>query len=245
MLFVVTAFSYGDRVVLSIAGVSFAADLHLDALHLAYIFSGFSWAYAAAQLPAGSLLDRFGARRVYGISIFLWSICAILAGAAGYLRGAVAFGVILGLRLLSGLTQSPVFPGNGRIVAAWFPTSERGLASALFNSAQYFAVVLFAPLMGWIAHRWGWKECFWTLGAMGILLSIAWYRVIYDVATHPRVNPAEARLIEAGGGLGVIGATTSAGGGFPWAMWRGCCANACWSVSTLASTASTPSRGSS
>jgi ACS family glucarate transporter-like MFS transporter len=66
MLFVAGAFSYGDRVVLSIAAANIRRDLHLDALRLGYLFSGFGWAYATAQLPAGSLLDLFGSKRVYG-----------------------------------------------------------------------------------------------------------------------------------------------------------------------------------
>ena len=217
MLFLVTAFSYGDRVVLSIAGVAFARDLHLDALHVGYLFSAFSWAYAGAQLPAGAILDRYGSKGVYGISIVLFSLCAVLVGFAGFLAGPAAFLAIFGLRLLSGLAQSPVFPGNGRIVAAWFPTRERGLASAIFNSSQYFAVVLFAPVFGWIAHRYGWKECFWVLGGLGMVLAAVWTRAIYDVKTHPRVNATEVGLIEQGGGLLTLGAA-AAGRGLTWGI---------------------------
>ncbi len=205
-LFLVSAFSYGDRVVLAIAGISFAKDLHLNPVEIGYLFSGFSWAYVLAQLPSGWLLDRFGTKQVYGTSILAWSLFAALAGFAGYLNGAVAFTVIFALRLLSGLAQSPVFPGNGRIVAAWFPSTERGMASAIFNSSQYFALVLFAPLMGWIAHTFGWKECFWLLGIMGLGLTALWSRVIYDVKGHPDINEAEITTIEQGGGLCVIGA---------------------------------------
>jgi ACS family glucarate transporter-like MFS transporter len=217
MLFIVSTFSYGDRVVLSIAGISFTKDLHLDPIHMGYLFSGFSWAYVAAQLPSGGLLDRYGAKYVYGISIVLWSMCAVLAGFAGYLAPALAFTVIFLLRLLSGLAQAPVFPGNGRVVAAWFPTAERGLASAIFNSSQYFAVVLFAPIMAWIAHTRGWKECFWFLGVIGTILTILWFKVIYDVKAHPRIDPAEITTIEQGGGLCSIGPATKAGGmGLTW-----------------------------
>ena len=201
MLFVASTFSYGDRVVLSIAATQLRGDLHLDALRLGYLFSGFGWAYAAAQLPAGGLLDRFGSKRVYGISILAWSVCALLAGLAGSLPVTVAFFTLFVLRLLSGLAQSPVFPGNGRIVAAWFPTAERGRASAIFNSSQYFSLVLFAPIMGWIVHAYGWKECFWFTGAIGLLFGALWFRVIDDVKNHPRVSPAEVALIEEGGGL--------------------------------------------
>ncbi len=218
MLFIVSTFSYGDRVVLSIAGISFTKDLHLDPLHMGYLFSGFSWAYVAEQLPSGGMLDRYGAKRVYGISIFCWSLCAVLAGFAGFLAPALAFTVIFALRLLSGLAQAPVFPGNGRIVAAWFPTAERGLASAIFNSSQYFAVVLFAPIMAWIAHTRGWKECFWFLGILGVILTILWFRVIYDVKTHPSITATEISTIEEGGGLGNIGPATTVSGavGLTW-----------------------------
>jgi ACS family glucarate transporter-like MFS transporter len=201
MLFVASCFSYGDRVMLSIAGISFSKDLHMDAVRLGYLFSGFSWAYVVGQLPAGGMLDRFGSKRVYGISIVGWSICAILAGFAGYLPEASAFLIIFGLRLVSGLVQSPVFPGNGRIVASWFPTAERGRASAIFNSSQYFSLVLFAPILGWITNQWGWKQCFWFVGAAGILLSFVWHRVVYGVKTHPHINQGEINYIEQGGGL--------------------------------------------
>jgi MFS transporter, ACS family, glucarate transporter len=201
ILFIASAFSYGDRVALSIAGLAMAKDLHLDPLRLGYLFSGFSWAYVAGQLPAGALLDSFGSKRVYGISILCWSICAVLVGFAGYLPATAAFVAIFSLRLLSGLVQSPVFPGNGRIVAAWFPTAERGTASAIFNSSQYFALVLFAPVIGWIAHMRGWKDCFWVLGALGVVLSLIWFNVIYDVRSHPHVSRQEIDHIEQGGGL--------------------------------------------
>jgi MFS transporter, ACS family, glucarate transporter len=201
MLFLASTFSYGDRVVLSIAAVSLTHDLQLNPVRLGYLFSGFAWAYAAAQLPAGGLLDRFGSKQVYGISIICWSACALLAGLTGYLPAAAVFYTLFALRLLSGLAQSPVFPGNGRIVAAWFPTVERGRASAIFNSSQYFSLVFFAPIMGWIVHLWGWKQCFWLAGAVGLVLSVAWFRVICSVRNHPRISQEEIEMIEQGGGL--------------------------------------------
>ena len=201
MLFVASAFSYGDRFALSIAGISLSRDLHINPLQLGYLFSGFSWAYVVAQLPAGGLLDRYGSKRVYGISILCWSTCALLVGFAGYLPAAIAFTTIFVLRLVSGLTQSPIFPGNGRIVASWFPAAERGTASAIFNSSQYFALVLFAPILGWIAHISGWKQCFWFLGVLGFGLAFVWSRVIHGVKSHPRINQQEIDYIEQGGGL--------------------------------------------
>ena len=201
ILFAVSCFSYGDRVALSIAGAAMTRDIHLDPIRLGYLFSGFSWAYVLGQLPSGGLLDRFGSKRVYGTSIILWSICAFLTGFAGYLAASAAFTAIFVLRLASGLAQSPVFPGNGRIVAAWFPTAERGRASAIFNSSQYFALPIFAPIFGWIIHVAGWKSCFWFMGALGAVMTLVWFTNIYGVTNHPRISQSEIDFIERGGGL--------------------------------------------
>ena len=79
----------------------------------------------------------------------------------------MAFTVIFILRICSGLAQSPVFPGNGRICAAWFPASERGRSAAIFNSSQYFALPIFSPIFGGLIHTAGWQSCFlvpWRAG---------------------------------------------------------------------------------
>jgi MFS transporter, ACS family, glucarate transporter len=201
ILFVVSCFSYGDRVALSIAGTAMAHQIALDPVKMGYLFSGFSWAYVLGQLPSGALLDRFGSKRVYGIGIVVWSVCALLTGFTGYLAAGAAFAAIFGLRLIAGFAQAPVFPGNGRIVASWFPASERGRASAIFNSSQYFALSIFAPILGWLTHVAGWKSNFWFMGALGFVLVAIWMKNIHEVKDHPRVSVVEINYIEQGGGL--------------------------------------------
>jgi ACS family glucarate transporter-like MFS transporter len=201
MLFIASSFSYGDRVALSVAGTTMQKQLGMDAVRFGFLLSGFSWAYVVGQLPSGGLLDRFGSKRVYTISILLWTLCAFLIGLAGYLPQAYIFSTIFVLRLLSGLAQSPVFPGNGRIVAAWFPTAERGTASAIFNSSQYFALVAFAPVFGWLTHSHGWQWTFWFMGVFGLVLVFAWLKAVHSVPDHPMISQAEIEHIERGGGL--------------------------------------------
>jgi MFS transporter, ACS family, glucarate transporter len=210
MLFIASCFSYGDRVALSIAGTAMQRQLALDPVRLGFLLSGFSWAYVAGQLPSGGLLDRFGSKRVYGISIIAWTACAFLVGFAGYVVPAMVFSTIFVLRLISGLAQSPVFPGNGRIVAAWFPTAERGTASAIFNASQYFALVIFAPLFGWLTHSYGWRSNFWFMGLFGAVLTFVWWKTIYNVKEHPLISAAEIARIEKGGGLANLDRATGA-----------------------------------
>ena len=175
--------------------------LALDPIKMGWLLSGAGWAYVAGQLPSGGLLDRFGSKRVYGVSIVAWSICAFLVGLAGYAPAAIAFSIIFGLRLVAGLAQSPVFPGNGRIVAAWFPTAERGRASAIFNSSQYFSLAAFGPLFGWLTTHYGWHSCFYFMGVFGLLLALFWWKLVFNVTEHPMISRPEIDCIEAGGGL--------------------------------------------
>lgn len=201
MLFLVTTINFADRATISIAGSSIQKEFGIDAITLGYIFSAFGWAYVLGQIPGGWLLDRFGSKRVYAASIFTWSFFTFLQGYVGEFGVSTAVVLLVLLRLSVGLAEAPSFPGNSRIVASWFPTKERGTASAVFNSAQYFATALFAPLMGWIVYRFGWEHVFIMMGVLGMLFSLVWLKVIHSPRKHPLANAAEVQYIADNGGL--------------------------------------------
>nr|WP_082220518.1 MFS transporter [Domibacillus robiginosus] len=202
MLFLVTAINYADRATLSIAGTDMSNQLGLDSVMMGYVFSAFAWSYVAGQIPGGWLLDRFGSKKVYFWSIFLWSCFTLLQGFIGFFGTAgTAVMILFGLRFLVGLAEAPSFPANSRIVASWFPSHERGTAAATFNSAQYFATVLFAPIMGYITYTFGWEYVFYFMGAVGIIVSFIWMKAVYSPKEHPRINEAELAYIEEGGAL--------------------------------------------
>jgi ACS family glucarate transporter-like MFS transporter len=170
------------------------------------------------QIPGGALLDKFGSKKIYAIALVIWSAFTALQGFAGFFTGLAAASVLFAMRFMVGLAESPSFPANARIVAAWFPGSERGTASAIFNSAQYFSLVAFAPLMGWLAHSFGWRSVFWVMGLVGIVAAVALVKLIHSPMLHPAVNKAEVDYIEAGGGLvRMEEASASNGAAFTWA----------------------------
>ena len=201
ILFLVTTINYADRATIAIAGPELKKLLGLTPVQMGFVFSAFAWSYVLAQLPGGWLLDRFGSKVTYFFSIFLWSAFTMMMGGVGFFTGAAAVAVLFSLRLLIGVAEAPSFPGNSRLASAWFPTSERGTAAAIFNSAQYFATVLFAPLMGWLVHSLGWQSVFYVMGGLGILVSLLWLKTVYGPKDHPRINAAELEYIKAGGAL--------------------------------------------
>jgi MFS transporter, ACS family, glucarate transporter len=201
MLFAVTMVNYADRATIAIAGPVVSKDLGLSAVQMGFIFSAFGWSYVIGQIPGGWLLDRFGSKAVYFASIFTWSLFTVMQGAIGLASATAAFYLLFLLRLLVGFAESPSFPANARVCAAWFPANERGTACAIFNSAQYFATVLFAPIMGWITSVMGWPYVFYFMGLLGILVSFVWLKVVYSPDRHPRIGAAELDYIEKGGGI--------------------------------------------
>jgi ACS family glucarate transporter-like MFS transporter len=201
ILFAVTTINYADRATIAIAGPELKKLLGLSPVQMGFVFSAFAWSYVLAQLPGGWLLDRFGSKITYFFSIFLWSLFTMLMGGVGFFTGAAAVTALFTLRLLIGAAEAPSFPGNSRIASAWFPTSERGTAAAIFNSAQYFATVLFAPIMGWLVHSFGWESVFFVMGGLGIIMAFIWLKTVYGPKDHPKANAAEIAYIEAGGAL--------------------------------------------
>ena len=201
ILFIVTTINYADRASISIAGPEIRKALGLSPVEMGFVFSAFAWSYVAAQLPGGWLLDRFGSKITYFFSIFLWSTFTLFTGAAGFVAGGAAVGVLFTLRLLVGAAEAPSFPGNSRIASSWFPTDERGRAAAIFNSAQYFATVLFAPIMGWLVHSHGWHSVFYVMGGLGILMAFLWLKTIHGPKDHPSISASELKYIQEGGAL--------------------------------------------
>jgi MFS transporter, ACS family, glucarate transporter len=209
LLFLATAINYADRTVLSIAGPALAKSLKLDSVSMGYIFSAFGWSYVLAQLPGGWLLDRFGSKRVYAVSLLIWSFFTFMTGFTGFLVGLTAVIVLFILRFLLGIAEAPAFPANSRISVAWFPTNETGTAAAIFNSAQYFATVLFAPVLGYIVQTFGWKWSFIFMGLIGFIFLIFWQKYVHAPGKSKYINQAELDYITTGGALTGLDQSTS------------------------------------
>src|SRR5690242_9062193 len=168
VLFIITSINYASRATLGIAASPLASEFHLDKVQLGYVFSAFAWAYVIGQIPGGGLLDRYGSRPVYLWSITLWAVFTGLQAFVSYISFVPVMISLFMLRLALGFAECPSFPANAGIVANWFPNSERGTASAIFNASQYMSVVAFTPLMGWLAQEYGWRSVFAAMGVIGL-----------------------------------------------------------------------------
>ena len=189
-----TMLNYLDRTVLGIAAPSLTKDLGLTAAMMGVAFSAFSWSYALLQIPGGIFLDRFGTRKAYTVALVGWSACT------------AAMGLVVGLpqlvltRIGVGMFEAPCFPANSRVLASWFPQQERARANAIYSVGQYAGIGFFSVPLFLITQAFGWRWLFGIVGAIGVVFGLLWWRVYRDPAQSTRVNDAEMRHIESGGG---------------------------------------------
>ncbi len=86
LIFINIIINYMDRTNVSIAMPEMAKDIGLSTVEQGLIFSAFGWIYAAMQIPGGILLDKFGSRIIYTISLFFWSLVTIFQATVGNLH---------------------------------------------------------------------------------------------------------------------------------------------------------------
>ena len=130
LLFLAILINYVDRGNLSIVAVPLMKDFSLSPATMGTLLSSFFWTYAALQIPAGMLLDRYGLRGTYAVAFSLWS----MATAAVALTGS--FGQILACRLLLGVGEAVAAPASLAYIRRSFRQDESGLPTALYTTGM-------------------------------------------------------------------------------------------------------------
>jgi len=190
-----TTLNYVDRAVMGVAAPAVSEELSISPVVMGLLFSAFSWTYAAAQIPGGVLLDRLGTRLTYTLSLACWSLFTLLHGVA------VNVATLFGCRLALGVAEAPCFPTNSRVLATWFPQTERARANSVYAVGQYVGLAFFSPLLFWIVAQFGWRSLFVLFGLVGIAYALIWHKTYRDPGQSSSVNQAELDYIAAGGGL--------------------------------------------
>jgi ACS family hexuronate transporter-like MFS transporter len=189
-LFLSTVTNYMSRQTFSVLSPMITAQYHLSHLDLARILGAFQVSYAITWLLGGIVLDRVGTRLGLALAAAWWSLMNIFTGCANSAFGFAFF------RFMLGIGEGFNWPGASKAVAEWFPSEERGLAVAIFDSGSSVGGALAALIIPWVALAAGWRWSFVFSGALGLLWLILWLRVYHPLEGHPRVTPAEVALIQ-------------------------------------------------
>ncbi|MFN4261113.1 MAG: MFS transporter, partial [Gemmataceae bacterium] len=216
--------TYLDRICIMQVQDNIQTDLRISKVQMGFVFSAFLIGYALFEVPGGWMGDRWGSRRVLIRIVLWWSFFTALTGSADqiahWLFGSsvrrfnayfgwgwdsavltvwLALGALITVRFLFGCGEAGAYPNMTRIVGAWFPFRERGLAQGgIWFSARIggaiapFVIVQLAALAGW-------RAAFWVLGFVGIFWCVFFWMLFRNTPEEdPRCNEAERDLIRSG-----------------------------------------------
>jgi len=197
-LFILSAVAYLDRVNISIAGSSIAAEYHLSNVQLGWIFSAFLVGYALFQTPGGWLADRLGPRRVLTAGVLWWGIFTALTAVVST---KIVFAVLLfaAVRFLLGAGEAIIYPASNQFVSRWIPSAERGIANGLIFAGVGVGAGATPILITHVMVRYGWRWSFWMSAVIGLIAGTVWYFVARDTPEeHSHVSAPELTHIQAG-----------------------------------------------
>jgi MFS family permease len=162
--------AYVDRVNLSFAVIDgdFKRFFQISDTERGLVNSAFFWTYAALQIPAGWLVDRYGAKYPLAISFAVWSsLTALTAFTTG-------FAMLFAVRLMLGVGEAMMHPASMRWIRYHIHEKRRGIAIGIYMSGSKFGPAVGATLSALLIQSYGWRAMFLILGVAGIVWLLPW-----------------------------------------------------------------------
>jgi MFS family permease len=153
-----------------------AADFHMEPQALASLTSVYPFAFAAAQIPVGAAMDRFGVRPV-SLSLLAGTIVGAIA--SGFATGPESFAVgqvMLGIAT-SGMLMCPMTLAAKQLSAARF-----GLWSGAILSIGNIGMLLSSSPLAFVVDHYGWRAGFWISALGGVAVALAVFVLVPNQA---------------------------------------------------------------
>ncbi|MDE3196295.1 MAG: MFS transporter, partial [Acidobacteriota bacterium] len=168
LLVISICINYIDRGSTSVAGQYLEREFSLDSQHRGYVYSAVFWTYAAFQIVAGWLVDRFNVNRVLAGGFLIWSTAMLFTGAAS------GFVMLICLRLALGAGESVAYPAYSKILATNFEEQQRGLANAAIDAGSKLGPAIGIFFGGLFMQQFGWRIFFFVTGGLSLLWIVPW-----------------------------------------------------------------------
>ena len=152
------------------------------------LFEEFGWSRGATALAfsissitqgvlspgVGTLVDRFGPRRVILSGTFVLGAACLLGSRVGSLWSLY---LITGVLAAVGVCAVSWVP-SGALIARWF-AERRGSMMGIAFSGMGAGVLLMGPLAQWLIDGYGWRAAYLVLGAgtLVVLVPIVWFGI--------------------------------------------------------------------
>src|SRR3954471_23637972 len=179
--------------IVNVALETLAVELHAPLDSVQWVVTGYMLSLAAVIPVSGWAAARFGARRLYVISLVLFTAGSALCGLAWNLETLVA------ARVLQGLAGGLLVPiGQIALVKAAGPRNMARVMSAI--GVPIILAPVFGPTLGGLlVEHVGWQWIFFINVPVGIVAAVAAFRLL----PHDDVQPESAGKLDATG-LGLV-----------------------------------------
>ena len=175
--FVLGLVNYLDRVVLSFAIKPIEGDFEIGDADFGMLMSAFAIGTLLVNGLSGHLLDRYGVKRVWSISLIGWSVVMILQGFVQI------FWMFLALRVLLGMGEGVGFPAMNRSLVDWMRPGELGRSISLALLGVPLALLIGGVTLAPLILGVGWRWSFVVLGILGLLVGVA-FILVYRQPPH-------------------------------------------------------------
>ena len=166
-LTMINILNFIDRQMLASFANFIKPDLHLTNTEFG-LLTGFSFLvfYATVGVFAGALADLVHRPRLVAFGITLWSLLTAASGkATNFITLAVP-------RMLIGVGESVLTPTSMSMLSDRFPASRLGFASGFYYMGVPIGSGISLLIAGYLGPAIGWRNCFFALGATGLLFAL-------------------------------------------------------------------------
>ena len=152
-----------DSTAVAVAFPTFIREFDTSVLLAGWTLSIYLVAITSVMPLAGKLSESFGRKKVFLISLLLFSGSSLACGLAPNIESLIAF------RFFQGVGGASFLPTSAGIVTDLFP-DHRERCIGLFSSIFPIGGIIGPNLGGWIVSRYSWRYIFYINLPIGILL---------------------------------------------------------------------------
>ncbi len=128
-----------------------------------WVLTSYIVAAAIMTPPTGYLVQRFGLKRLFMVSIVGFTIGSMLCGMAGSIDQIVVF------RLIQGAFGAALVPLSQSVLMNTYPPERQGTAMSYWGMAIMIGPIIGPVLGGWLTENYSWRWDFYINVPIGIL----------------------------------------------------------------------------